>query len=97
MKESDKIYIDINPECPITELESFCVNCEDNGITRILPTKIPFFKEIIIMAFECPNCGFRSSEVQPGQALAEQGVVFEVKVVSQKVLFYKQGFKQKSC
>ena len=26
------------------EIESFCVNCEKNGITKLLLTKIPFFK-----------------------------------------------------
>jgi zinc finger protein len=86
MQEPEKVYIDINPDIPITEIESLCVNCELNGVTRILPTKIPFFKEIIVMAFECLECGYRSSEVQPGQCLADQGIVMEVKVVSSKDL-----------
>lgn len=25
-------------------IESFCVSCHDNGITKLLMTKIPFFK-----------------------------------------------------
>jgi len=29
-------------------------------------TKIPFFKDIVIMAFNCDNCGERNSEVQFG-------------------------------
>jgi zinc finger protein len=86
MQEPEKTYIEINPDIPITEIESFCVNCEENGVTRILPTYIPFFKEIIVMAFECLNCGYRSTEVQPGQCLADQGTVFEIKVVSSKDL-----------
>jgi hypothetical protein len=44
--EPEKIFVDINPDNPVTEVESFCVNCHKNGITRILLTKIPFFKEI---------------------------------------------------
>jgi zinc finger protein len=84
--EPEKIFVDINPENPVTEIESFCVNCEKNGITRILMTKIPYFKEIILMAFDCPECGFKSSEVQPGQSLSDHGIHLEVNVVSARVL-----------
>ncbi len=81
----EKLFIDINPDNPVTEIESFCVNCEKNGITRILLTKIPFFKEIIIMAFECPECGYKNSEVQPGQSLSDTGIRFELSIVCEKV------------
>jgi zinc finger protein len=84
----EPIYIDINPECPVSEIESLCVNCEKNGITRILPTKIPFFKEIIVMAFDCQHCGYRSSEVQPGQQLANEGIHIQVTVTSTRVRYY---------
>jgi len=35
----------------VTKVESFCTNCHDNGITQLLLTKIPFFKELIISSF----------------------------------------------
>ncbi len=98
----EKLFIDINPDNPVTEIESFCVNCQKNGITRILLTKIPFFKEIIIMAFDCQECGYRSSEVQPGQSLSDHGILFELNIISQKVsknINYStliSGLKQKS-
>lgn len=34
-------------------VESLCPNCEKNGVTKILLTKIPYFRDIILMAFEC--------------------------------------------
>jgi zinc finger protein len=40
----------------------------------LLLTKIPHFKEVIIMAFECPHCGFKNNEIQTGAAIAEKGV-----------------------
>jgi zinc finger protein len=83
---TEKIFVDIDPDNPVTEIESFCVSCEKNGITRILMTKIPYFKEIILMAFDCSECGYKSSEVQPGQSLADHGIHFELDVVSQKVI-----------
>lgn len=30
----------------------------------MLLTKIPFFREIVLMSFQCEHCGFRNSEVQ---------------------------------
>lgn len=29
-----------------TEIESLCMNCHKQGITRLLMTQIPFFKEV---------------------------------------------------
>jgi C4-type Zn-finger protein len=91
IEQSEPLYVDINPDNPVSEIESYCVNCEENGVTRILFTKIPFFKEIIIMAFECLHCGYRNSEVQPGRSLADQAVRIEVSVTTAKVriLSYK--------
>jgi len=85
IEQSEPLYVDINPDNPVSEIESFCVNCEENGVTRILLTKIPFFKEIILMAFECSHCGYRNSEVQPGRSLADQAVRIVVSVTSAKV------------
>ena len=87
IQQLEPLFVNINPDNPVSEIESLCVNCEENGVTRILLTKIPFFKEIIIMAFECLHCGLRNSEVQPGQSLADQAVRVEVSVTNAKVNF----------
>jgi len=51
------------------------MNCEKMGMTKFLFTKIPFFKgknkimlsfiiiEIILSSFECPECGWKNTEV----------------------------------
>ena len=49
-------------------------------------TKIPFFKDIIIMSFSCPHCGFRSNEVEPGEALSDHGINFKLTVQTSKDL-----------
>ena len=84
-EEPDTLYVDINPENPVTEIESLCVNCELQGVTKIMMSKIPFFKEIILMAFECPHCFYKSSEVNHGQSLADDGIHFELNVITQRV------------
>ena len=82
----DVLYVDINPDAPVTEIESLCMSCHEKGVTRILMTKIPFFKDIIIMAFTCPHCGFRTNEVEPGSALSEHGIHFTLTVSTPKDL-----------
>lgn len=65
---------------PVQEVESLCVNCQENGTTRLLLTRIPYFREIIIMSFECPHCGFKNSEVQPAAQIAEKGSKYVLKL-----------------
>ena len=38
-------------------------------------TKIPFYKEIILMSFECEHCGLKNNEIQSGEKIQEKGVV----------------------
>jgi hypothetical protein len=70
--DANPLVIDVDPNNPVTEIESLCMNCHDKGITRLLTTKIPFFKDIIVMSFSCPHCGYPlaaemtdSSEYEP--------------------------------
>ena len=58
---------------PVQEVESLCMNCHKNGTTRMLLTRIPYFREIIIMSFEGPHCRFKNSEIQPAAQIAEKG------------------------
>ena len=67
------IFVDIDPENPVMEITSLCMQCGQDGLTRILLTKIPHFKEIVIMAFECEACGFKNSEVQSAGEIQERG------------------------
>jgi len=82
MKNKDRkrcsLFEDLNAENSFTELESLCMNCHEQGISRLLLTKVPFFKEIILMAFSCPHCGWRSNEVQYGGSFSEKGVLYEL-------------------
>jgi len=59
-----------------TEIESLCMNCRENGITKLLPMSIPYFRDVMLMAFECPHCGVRNSEVQSTGVIQEMGKMF---------------------
>lgn len=71
-------------EPEITEIQSLCMNCEEQGTTRLLLTKVPFFRELIIMAFECPECGFRSNEIQSGGVIQPKGCKITLAVNGKK-------------
>jgi len=62
------------------EIESMCMNCHDNGMTRLLLTKIPYFKEIVISSFTCDHCGFKNSEIQSAGRIQEKGSKYRFKV-----------------
>ncbi|CCI46297.1 unnamed protein product [Albugo candida] len=64
----------------VTIMESLCMHCKENGNTSLLLTSIPYFREIILMSFECEHCGFRNSEVQFGGTIQEKGCKIEFHV-----------------
>ncbi|XP_052746111.1 zinc finger protein ZPR1 isoform X2 [Bicyclus anynana] len=71
-----------DPEPEMTEIESLCINCYKNGSTRLLLTRIPHYKNIVIMSFSCEFCGYENNEIQPGGAFAEMGVRWKLRVES---------------
>lgn len=81
---------------PVQEVESMCVNCEKNGVTRMLFTMIPHFREVIIMSFECPHCGLKNSEIQPAAQIQEKGSKYLLKVTTKEDL-NRQVVKSESC
>jgi zinc finger protein len=42
-------------------------------MTRILPIKIPFFKEILLESFHCEHCGFSNNTVKSAGQIQEKG------------------------
>ncbi|KAK8969094.1 hypothetical protein KSP40_PGU016151 [Platanthera guangdongensis] len=79
---ADTISADDASGSPLHEIESLCMRCGENGITRILLTRIPHFKELVLMAFECPHCYERNNEVQFAGQLQPRGCSYHLKVPS---------------
>ena len=50
-----------------------CYQCGAAGLQNACTSNIPHFKEIIILAFSCEECGFRSVEVKQGGATPDKG------------------------
>ncbi|KAL9246774.1 hypothetical protein vseg_020267 [Gypsophila vaccaria] len=69
-------------DVPIYQVESLCMRCHDNGITRLMLTLIPHFRKILLSAFECPHCGERNNEVQFAGELQPRGCCYTLKVTA---------------
>uniref|UniRef100_A0AAR2IWW7 Zinc finger protein 259 n=1 Tax=Pygocentrus nattereri TaxID=42514 RepID=A0AAR2IWW7_PYGNA len=67
-----------------TEVESLCMNCYENGKTRLLLTRIPFFREIIISSFTCHHCHWTNTEIQSAGRIQEQGVSYTLRIKSKQ-------------
>lgn len=64
----------------VDEIESLCMNCHADGTTRLLLTRIPFFREIVIMSFSCPACGFHNNEIQSAGQIQAKGAKYTLRV-----------------
>jgi len=67
----------------VQEIDSLCMKCGEEGITSLLLTSIPFFREIIVMSFHCPHCGEKNNEIQSA------GIIRSVSDSVPLVLLYK--------
>ncbi|KAI0130991.1 zf-ZPR1-domain-containing protein [Daldinia grandis] len=66
-------HTDGDDEKVVEEIESLCMNCHENGTTRMLLTSIPYFREVILMSFSCDKCGFSNSEIQSAGTIQPKG------------------------
>jgi zinc finger protein len=57
----------------VLRISSECPSCGKLGENRIHETVIPHFQDILLIAFTCDHCGFKSSEVKPSGHCAEKG------------------------
>lgn len=81
---------------PVQEIQSLCMNCHETGVTRLLLTSIPYFREVVIMSFECPHCHFKNSEIQPASQIQEKGSRYLLKI-EEKNDFNRQVVKSESA
>ncbi|KAL4063189.1 zf-ZPR1-domain-containing protein [Scleroderma citrinum] len=66
---------------PVQEIESLCMECNEQGTTRMMLTSIPHFKEVIVMSFRCEHCGATNNEVQSAGTIRPEGVMYTLKIL----------------
>ncbi|KAH6796109.1 hypothetical protein C2S51_037095 [Perilla frutescens var. frutescens] len=85
-------------DAPVYEVESLCMRCHENGITRFLITLIPHFRKILLSAFECPHCGERNNYVQFAGEIQPKGCHYLLDVPSgDKKMFNRQVVKSETA
>ncbi|KAG0127006.1 putative zinc finger protein (zpr1) [Tuber indicum] len=94
--ENDEDQTNIEEPQVVDNIESLCMNCHEQGTTRLLLTRIPFFREVVIMSFDCPHCHFRSNEIQSAGVIQERGCVYTFTVES-KLDLDRQLVKSETC
>ncbi|KAI0715986.1 zf-ZPR1-domain-containing protein [Cerioporus squamosus] len=94
--EQQTVEVTLDEERPVQEIESLCMRCEEQGVTRLLLTTIPYFREVIVMSFRCEHCGFSNNEVQSAGTIRPEGVVYTVHVLSRDDL-NRQIVKSNTC
>ncbi|KAM0748586.1 zf-ZPR1-domain-containing protein [Meredithblackwellia eburnea MCA 4105] len=81
---------------PVDEIESLCLECHEQGTTRMLLTSIPYFKQIIVVSFRCEHCGHSNNDIQSAGAISELGSVYTVRLTARSDLD-RQLVKSSSC
>ena len=66
----------------ILRMPIMCPHCGVEGESLTCFADIPHFKEVIIMAFDCAKCGFRTNEVKAGGGVPARGQTFTLTVES---------------
>lgn len=80
------LQMEVEPSRILWMCSLLIVNISFQGITRLLLTKIPFYKEVVLMSFECEHCGFKNNEIQPGGKMEEKGLRITLCVKSERDL-----------
>ncbi|PAV19707.1 zinc-finger ZPR1 [Pyrrhoderma noxium] len=96
VSDSSELTNDVEDEQPVQEVESLCMNCGENGTTRLLLTSIPYFREVIVMSFRCEHCGWQNNEVQPAGIIRDHGTIYTVRVLDRPDLD-RQLVKSETC
>ncbi|KAF8152561.1 ZPR1 zinc-finger domain-containing protein [Crassisporium funariophilum] len=85
-----------NEDKVVDEIDSLCMECREQGVTRLLLTSIPFFQEVIVMSFRCEHCGFTNNEIQSAGAVRPEGTIYTLRVLNRKDL-NRQLVRSPSC
>ncbi|KAJ7082602.1 zf-ZPR1-domain-containing protein [Mycena crocata] len=65
----------------VQEIESLCMKCHEQGVTRLLLTSIPYFREVIVMSFRCESCGATNNEIQSAGSIRPEGTVYTARIL----------------
>ncbi|PPR05553.1 hypothetical protein CVT24_003292 [Panaeolus cyanescens] len=80
----------------VQEIESLCMKCHEQGVTRLMLTSIPFFREVVVMSFRCEHCGWSNNEIQSAGTIRPEGTLYTAKILERSDLD-RQIVRSPSC
>ncbi|KAG6856304.1 hypothetical protein H0H87_005717 [Tephrocybe sp. NHM501043] len=80
----------------VQEVASLCMNCREEGVTRLMLTSIPYFREVIVMSFRCEHCGTSNNEIQSAGKIQEEGALYTARILARSDLD-RQIVRSPSC
>ena len=72
VQQPEVLHADMN-ENGLYEIESLCMRCHEDGMTRILPISIPYFRDVLLESFSCEHCDFRNNTVKSAGEIQPKG------------------------
>lgn len=70
----------------IQQVESLCMKCGEQGVTRMMLTSIPYFREVVVMSFRCEHCGTTNNEIQSAGAIQYEGSLYTARMLARSDL-----------
>ena len=61
--------------------EGGCPDCPQQANTRMFVTRIPYFREVVVMCTSCDACGYRNSELRSGGEIPARGRTVRLEVL----------------
>ncbi|KIM74697.1 hypothetical protein PILCRDRAFT_828020 [Piloderma croceum F 1598] len=92
---SDTRQVD-DQDRPLQEIESLCMKCGEQGMTRMLLTSIPYFREVIVVSFRCEHCGNTNNEIQSAGEIRPEGAIYTARILTRDDL-NRQLVRSASC
>ncbi|KAK2754839.1 nucleolar zinc-finger protein [Arachnomyces sp. PD_36] len=80
----------------VIELQSLCMACHEDGVTRLLLLKVPYFRSIMLESFECPHCYHKNNSVKSALQIQPQGAKYTL-VLDNKQDLDRQVIKSDSA
>ncbi|KAJ5918522.1 nucleolar zinc-finger protein [Penicillium verhagenii] len=72
--------VDGNDDNGPMQLDSLCMNCHEQGVTKLLLLRVPYFRDIILESFACDHCHFKDNSVKSAGQIQEQGCKYTLNV-----------------
>jgi len=83
----------------VLSIPTNCSECNSVSEANFKTVDIPFFKNVLIMASVCENCGYKSNEVKSGCGFSEKGQVIQLKILEDNIKYdlSRDVLKSETC